>query len=82
MTGWQCPVDALCYWRQQERKISEQNKATSDEPPRNREGSRWSRIIITRFFADGKIAEEWVEFDALEFSPPSSALFYKCPHRK
>ena len=37
---------------------------------------------FTRFFADGKIAEEWVEFDALEFSPPSSALFYKCPHRK
>ena len=28
---------------------------------------RWSAIIISRF-VDGKIAEEWAEFDALSFS--------------
>jgi predicted ester cyclase len=28
---------------------------------------RWTGIIISRF-ANGKIAEEWAEFDALNFS--------------
>jgi predicted ester cyclase len=28
---------------------------------------KWTAIIITRF-SDGKIAEEWAEFDALSFS--------------
>ena len=33
---------------------------------------RWTAIIISRF-VDGKIAEEWAEFDALSFSQQLSA---------
>jgi predicted ester cyclase len=33
---------------------------------------RWTAIIISRF-VDGKIAEEWSEFDALSFSQQLSA---------
>lgn len=33
---------------------------------------RWTAIIMSRF-VDGKIAEEWSEFDALSFSQQLSA---------
>lgn len=42
---------------------------------------RWSGIVISRFTADGKIAEEWVEADSLNFATQLGAVL-QMPGRK